>query len=59
MATRVGQGFGVVLIVLGVLGTFVRVPYVSLWTALMGLFVYRTAQNIRDTGDKFDFTSNW
>jgi membrane protein implicated in regulation of membrane protease activity len=23
------------------------------------LFVYRTAQNIRDTGDKFDFTSNW
>jgi hypothetical protein len=23
------------------------------------LFVLRTAQNIRDTGDKFDFTSNW
>jgi NADH-quinone oxidoreductase subunit H len=22
-------------------------------------FVWRTAQNIRDTGDKFDFTSNW
>ena len=43
VATRVGQGFGVVLIALGVLGTVVRVPYVSLWTALMGLFVYRTA----------------
>src|SRR3954467_13783617 len=43
VATRVGQGFGVLLIALGVLGTVVRVPYVSLWTALMGLFVYRTA----------------
>src|SRR4051812_45624118 len=25
----------------------------------IGAFVWRTAQNIRDTGDKFDFTSNW
>jgi len=43
VATRVGQGFGAALIVLGVLGPFVGVPYVSLWTALMGLFVVRTA----------------
>jgi Zn-dependent protease/CBS domain-containing protein len=43
VATRVGQGFGVALIALGVLGSFVEVPYVSLWTALMGIFVYRTA----------------
>ena len=27
----------------GVLGPFVGVPFVSLWTAIMGLFVYRTA----------------
>jgi NADH-quinone oxidoreductase subunit H len=25
----------------------------------VGLFAKRTFQNIRDTGDKFDFTSNW
>jgi hypothetical protein len=23
------------------------------------LFISRVARNIRDTGDKFDFTSNW
>ncbi len=43
VATRVGQGFGALLVVVGVLGPFVGVPYVSLWTAIMGLFVYRTA----------------
>jgi len=25
----------------------------------VGMFVARTLKNIRDTGDKFDFTSNW
>ena len=43
VATRVGQAFGGLLVAAGVLGPFVGVPYVSLWTALMGLFVYRTA----------------
>ncbi len=43
VATRVGQGFGVALIALGLFGSFVDVPFVSLWTALMGVFVYRTA----------------
>ena len=42
-ATRVGQGFGGLLIGAGVLGPALGVPYVSLWTALIGLFVYRTA----------------
>ncbi len=42
-ATRVGQGFGILAIAAGVLGPVVGVPYVSLWTALMGMFVYRTA----------------
>jgi len=43
VATRVGQAFGIALIVGGVAGEFVRVPFLSLWTALMGVFVYRTA----------------
>jgi CBS domain-containing protein len=43
VATRVGQGFGLLLIASGVLGPYVGVPYVSLWSAIMGLFVYRTA----------------
>jgi CBS-domain-containing membrane protein len=43
VATRVGQAFGGLLIAAGVLGPALRVPYVSLWTAIMGLFVYRTA----------------
>ncbi len=43
VATRAGQGFGGLLVVSGVLGPFVGIPFVSLWTALMGLFVYRAA----------------
>ncbi len=43
VATRAGQGFGGLLVVGGVLGPFVGIPFVSLWTALMGLFVYRAA----------------
>ena len=42
-ATRVGQGFGATLVALGLVGPFVGVPYVSVWTALMGLFVMRVA----------------
>ncbi len=43
VATRVGQGFGILAIAAGVLGPAVGVPYVSFWTAIMGVFVYRTA----------------
>jgi Zn-dependent protease len=43
VATRVGQAFGIALIAGGVIGEFVRIPFLSLWTALMGIFVYRTA----------------
>jgi Zn-dependent protease len=42
-ATRVGQCFGGALVALGLIGPFVGVPYVSVWTALMGVFVFRTA----------------
>ncbi|MBK5288094.1 MAG: site-2 protease family protein [Acidimicrobiia bacterium] len=42
-ATRVGQAFGILAIATGVLGPAIGIPYVSLWTALMGAFVYRTA----------------
>lgn len=42
-ATRVGQAFGATLIGLGVFGPFLGVPYFSLWTAIMGLFVFRVA----------------
>lgn len=54
IATRVGQGFGALLVGAGVVGPFVGVPYVSLWTAFMGLFVLRAAtaeyQNARLAG---------
>lgn len=42
-ATRVGQGFGVLAISAGVFGPVIGIPFVSLWTALMGLFVFRIA----------------
>ena len=42
-ATRVGQAFGAALVAVGVVGPFVGVPYVTLWTALMGVFVFRIA----------------
>src|SRR5947209_188358 len=41
------------------LGMVMRAIMVLLGAAFAVFFVYRTAQNIRDTGDKFDFTSNW
>ena len=43
VATRVGQGFGALAIGAGILGPSIGIPFVSLWTALMGFFVYRTA----------------
>lgn len=43
IASRVGQGFGGLLIAVGLVGPFVGIPYVSVWTALMGLFVLRGA----------------
>lgn len=42
-ATRVGQGFGGLLLAVGLVGPLVGVPYVSVWTALMGVFVLRVA----------------
>lgn len=44
VATSAGQVFGGAAVVLGLIGPFVGVPYVSLWTAMMGLFVVRTAR---------------
>ena len=38
-ATRAGQVFGWALIALGVAATFVDIPFVSLWTALLGWFI--------------------
>ena len=43
VATSAGQVFGGAAVVLGLIGPFVGVPYVSVWTAMMGLFVVRTA----------------
>lgn len=43
VATRVGQGFGGLLVAAGLVGPFVGIPFVSLWTAFMGLFVLRAA----------------
>jgi NADH-quinone oxidoreductase subunit H len=36
-----------------------RVVLTVLGAGAVAAFVWRTAQNIRETGDKFDFTSNW
>ena len=43
VATRVGQGFGVLAIGAGIVGPSIGIPFVSFWTALMGFFVFRTA----------------
>jgi Zn-dependent protease len=42
-ATRVGQAFGITLVALGLAGTLLRLPYLTVWTAIMGLFVLRVA----------------
>ena len=44
VATTVGQIFGIALIAVGVVGPFIGIRYVSLWTAMMGLFVFRSAR---------------
>jgi NADH-quinone oxidoreductase subunit H len=41
------------------LGLAMRLALTAAGAITAGAFVWRTAQNIRDTGDKFDFTSNW
>jgi len=41
------------------LGVVMRVIMFVVGAVFTVMFVLRTAQNIRDTGDKFDFTSNW
>src|SRR5260370_13062548 len=42
-----------------VLGLVMRIALTAMGGLLVVLFVNRTLKNIRDTGDKFDFTSNW
>ncbi len=41
------------------LGTAMRVGLTSMAAIGVVMFAMRTLKNIRDTGDKFDFTSNW
>src|SRR6184192_3749362 len=41
------------------LGVAMRVLLTAFGAFGVGAFVVRTLKNIRDTGDKFDFTSNW
>jgi NADH-quinone oxidoreductase subunit H len=41
------------------LGVVMRVVLTAGGAAVTAMFVMRTLKNIRDTGDKFDFTSNW
>ncbi|MCA1825754.1 MAG: NADH-quinone oxidoreductase subunit NuoH [Myxococcales bacterium] len=41
------------------LGIAMRVLLTAAGAFGVGAFVVRTLKNIRDTGDKFDFTSNW
>ena len=43
VATRAGQGTGILMIAAGVGGTLFQLPFVSLWTALIGMFVFRAA----------------
>lgn len=42
-ATRAGQGFGILLIAGGVLGPLLDLPFFSIWTVIMGLFLFRVA----------------
>ena len=41
------------------IGLVMRVSLTAAAAAVFVLFAMRTLKNIRDTGDKFDFTSNW
>ncbi len=43
VASRIGQGFGALAIGAGIAGPALGIPFVSLWTALMGFFVFRIA----------------
>jgi len=41
------------------LGWAMRLSLTGIGAVVAALFVLRVLKNIRDTGDKFDFTSNW
>jgi hypothetical protein len=41
------------------LGWAMRLALTAVGATGVAMFVLRTLKNIRDTGDKFDFTSNW
>jgi len=41
------------------LGVVMRLSLTAAGAVGVGMFALRTLKNIRDTGDKFDFTSNW
>lgn len=42
-STRAGQGVGIAMIVGGIAGTIFLIPFLSLWTSLIGWFVYSAA----------------
>lgn len=42
-ATRAGQAVGIAMITAGIVGTFLAIPFLTLWTALLGWFVYTAA----------------
>jgi len=41
------------------LGVVMRIVLTSVGALTIAMFGLRVLKNIRDTGDKFDFTSNW
>ena len=41
------------------LGLVMRLALTGIGTVVIAMFALRVLKNIRDTGDKFDFTSNW
>jgi Zn-dependent protease/CBS domain-containing protein len=43
VAARAGQGFGLLLVAGGVVGPMLGIPFFSLWTVVMGLFLFQTA----------------
>lgn len=42
-ATRAGQGVGIAMVVAGIVGTFLAIPFLTLWTSLLGWFVFTAA----------------
>ena len=52
-------GWMLVIHAVPALDVIMRVALTLGGAAIIAMFVLRTLQNIKDTGDKFDFTSNW